>query len=57
MIACLSPSDANYEENSRTLAYAEKANSIYNCPIINKDRIQSYLEVVQESKMLLYQMQ
>ena len=42
MIACLSPSDANYEENLRTLNYAMKTNNIKNLPVMNKDLIQKY---------------
>jgi len=37
MIACISPSDYNYEENIQTLNYAMKTNSIKNIPIKNKD--------------------
>ena len=34
MIACLSPSDDNYEENLSTLTYATKTSGIKNKPVI-----------------------
>lgn len=37
MIACISPSDFNYEENIQTLNYAMKTNNIKNLPMKNKD--------------------
>jgi len=37
MIACLSPSDAYYEENISTLNYATKASYISNEPVKNED--------------------
>ena len=37
MIACISPSDQNYEENLLTLNYAIKTNNIKNKPILNKE--------------------
>lgn len=37
MIACISPSDYNYEENLLTLNYAIKTNNIKNMPILNKE--------------------
>lgn len=37
MIACISPSDYNYEENISTLNYAMKTNSIKNKPLRNLD--------------------
>ncbi len=39
MIACLSPSDYNCEENLSTLSYAMKTNFIKNIPIKNKNKI------------------
>lgn len=45
MIACLSPSDYNYEENLQTLNYAMKTNSIKNVPVIqNTNNTQDVLE-------------
>ena len=41
MIACLTPSDDNYEENLSTLNYAAKASGIENKPTLeNKSAIQ-----------------
>ena len=37
MLACVSPSDAYAEENSSTLAYAARARSITNAPVLNVD--------------------
>ena len=37
MIACISPSDYNYDENLSTLNYALKTNSIKNKPFRNVD--------------------
>jgi len=37
MIACISPSDANYEETMQTLNYALKTNNIKNLPQHNVD--------------------
>ena len=37
MVACLSPCDAHAEENASTLAYATRARSITNAPVINLD--------------------
>lgn len=44
MIACISPSDYNYEENIQTLNYAMKTNNIKNLPIKNRDIDQEALE-------------
>lgn len=38
MIACISPSDYNYDENVSTLNYALKTNSIKNKPLRNVDQ-------------------
>jgi hypothetical protein len=38
MIACLSPSDYNCEENLSTLSYAMKTNYIKNVPMKNKHK-------------------
>ena len=37
MVACLSPSDAYFEENLSTLSYAAQAQSIKNTPVKNED--------------------
>ena len=44
MIACISPSDFNHEENIQTLNYAQKTNNIKNKPIRNKDPEQQLIE-------------
>jgi hypothetical protein len=37
MIACVSPSDRNFEESIQTLNYAMKTNNIRNRPMKNRD--------------------
>jgi len=37
MIACVSPSDLNFEETLGTLRYASGARKIKNKPVINRD--------------------
>lgn len=37
MIACVSPADINYDESVNTLRYAQRARSIKNKPIVNRD--------------------
>ncbi|XP_061742175.1 kinesin-like protein KIF17 isoform X2 [Nerophis ophidion] len=48
MIACLSPSDNNYEESLSTLRYANRAKSIQNRPCINEDPKDALLREYQE---------
>ncbi|XP_034389153.1 kinesin-like protein KIF17 [Cyclopterus lumpus] len=48
MIACLSPSDNNYEESLSTLRYANRAKSIQNRPRINEDPKDALLREFQE---------
>nr|XP_033938100.1 kinesin-like protein KIF17 isoform X3 [Pseudochaenichthys georgianus] len=48
MIACLSPSDNNYEETLSTLRYANRAKSIQNRPCINEDPKDALLREYQE---------
>lgn len=38
MIACLSPSDTNYEETVSTLKYAHNTKFINNKPVVNIDK-------------------
>jgi Kinesin motor domain. len=38
MIACLSPSDSNYEETVSTLKYAHNTKFINNKPVVNIDK-------------------
>ncbi len=37
MIACVSPSESNYEESLSTIRYASRARNIKNKPIVNRD--------------------
>lgn len=37
MIACVSPSEINFEETLNTLKYASRARNIKNKPIVNRD--------------------
>lgn len=48
MIACLSPSDNNYDETLSTLRYANRAKSIQNKPKINDDPKDALLREYQE---------
>ena len=54
MIACLSPSDNNYEENISTLNYAAKAADIINEPTKNEDPT---LRLIEEQKKSINQQQ
>lgn len=48
MVACLSPSDNNYDETLSTLRYANRAKSIQNKPKINEDPKDALLREYQE---------
>jgi len=37
MIACVSPSETNYEESLGTIKYASRARNIKNKPVVNRD--------------------
>jgi hypothetical protein len=37
MIACVSPSESNYEESLSSIRYASRARNIKNKPIVNRD--------------------
>ena len=37
MIACVSPSETNYEESLSTIRYASRARNIKNKPVVNRD--------------------
>ena len=37
MVACLSPSDTNYEETMSTLKYAHNTKNIRNRPVVNEE--------------------
>ena len=37
MIACVSPSDSNYEESLNSIKYASRARNIKNKPVVNRD--------------------
>jgi len=57
MIACLSPSDNNYDETLSTLRYANRAKNIRNKPRINEDPkdalIREYLDEINRLKAML----
>ena len=53
MIACISPSDANYEETVQTLNYALKTNNIKNQPALNRDPDQLLISDLKKQNMLL----
>ncbi|XP_040570010.1 osmotic avoidance abnormal protein 3 isoform X2 [Lepeophtheirus salmonis] len=57
MVACLSPSDNNYDETLSTLRYANRAKNIKNKPIINEDpkdaMLREYQEEINKLKTLL----
>ena len=37
MIACVSPSEINFEETLTTIRYASRARNIKNKPVVNRD--------------------
>ncbi|VDM54769.1 unnamed protein product [Angiostrongylus costaricensis] len=57
MIACISPSDNNYDETLSTLRYANRAKNIKNKPRINEDPkdalLREYQEEIERLKALL----
>jgi kinesin family protein 3/17 len=59
MIACISPSDNNFDETLSTLRYANRAKNIKNKPKINEDPkdalLREYQEEIQRLKMLMEQ--
>lgn len=48
MIACISPSDNNYDESLSTLRYANRAKNIKNKPRINEDPKDALLREYQQ---------
>jgi hypothetical protein len=48
MLACLSPSDSNFDDNLSTLQYATKARSIRNAPQVNMDPKSALIMRLQE---------
>lgn len=48
MVACISPSDFNYDETLSTLRYASRAKSIKNKPRINEDPKDALLKQYEE---------
>mmetsp|Transcript_26758 Transcript_26758/g.64880 ORF Transcript_26758/g.64880 Transcript_26758/m.64880 type:complete len:1698 (+) Transcript_26758:95-5188(+) len=44
MIACVSPSDTNFDETLNTLKYANRARNIKNKPVINRDPMAAKIE-------------
>lgn len=59
MIACISPSDNNFEETLSTLRYANRAKNIKNQPRINEDPkdalLREYQEEIERLKHLMQQ--
>uniref|UniRef100_A0A914ZZR9 Kinesin-like protein n=2 Tax=Parascaris univalens TaxID=6257 RepID=A0A914ZZR9_PARUN len=57
MVACISPSDNNYDETLSTLRYANRAKNIKNKPRINEDPkdalLREYQEEIQRLKTML----
>ncbi|PIO68738.1 hypothetical protein TELCIR_09460 [Teladorsagia circumcincta] len=57
MIACISPSDNNYDETLSTLRYANRAKNIKNKPKINEDPkdalLREYQEEIERLKAML----
>ena len=57
MVACLSPSDNNYDETISTLRYANRAKNIKNKPKINEDpkdaMLREYQEEIEKLKAML----
>jgi kinesin family protein 3/17 len=48
MVACISPSDNNYDETLSTLRYANRAKNIKNQPRINEDPKDALLREYQQ---------
>jgi hypothetical protein len=46
MIACVSPSDSNYEETLGAIKYASRARNIKNKPIVNRDANSMMIEAL-----------
>lgn len=57
MIACISPSDNNFDETLSTLRYANRAKNIQNKPKINEDPkdalLREYQEEIKKLKMMM----
>ncbi|CAH0387740.1 unnamed protein product [Bemisia tabaci] len=57
MLACLAPSDYNYDETLSTLRYANRAKNIHNKPHINEDpkdtMLREYQQEIQKLRALL----
>lgn len=57
MIACISPSDNNYDETLSTLRYANRAKNIKNKPRINEDPkdalLREYKEEIERLKNIV----
>lgn len=56
MVACLSPTDNNYDETLSTLRYANRAKNIYNEPHVNEDPKDTMLRQYQEQIKKLKEM-
>jgi hypothetical protein len=46
MIACISPSESNYEETLTSIKYASRARNIKNKPIVNRDANSMLIEAL-----------
>ena len=46
MIACVSPSESNYEETLTSIKYASRARNIKNKPIVNRDANSMIIEAL-----------
>lgn len=48
MIACVSPADVNLEETLNTLRYADRARSIKNKPVVNRDPVAAQIAALRQ---------
>ena len=46
MVACVSPSDSNYDESLSTIKYASRARNIKNKPVVNRDANSMLIEAL-----------
>lgn len=53
VIACVSPSDSNYEESLSTIKYASRARNIKNKPIVNRDANSMLIEALRAQVVTL----
>jgi Kinesin motor domain len=53
MIACVSPSESNYEESLNTIKYASRARNIKNTPHVNRDPMSAMVTELKQEIFIL----